>query len=282
VIRDIRHRTMPVYDRTARLARTHRLSSEFGAFPSPLGLLSDGSTLLKPSLPKRLEGMPAEPGVVRYPQAVVVAGPDGLERLELGEFPGPEGLCTPDPRRTGACLAAISVVFGRGLFAAAARDRMALATNDSFSVRVYDGRANLLHVVRQRRVPVGVEEGDFERQVDLDLAGFPEQRRRQVFGPLLDAMPRYSTLPAFRSLRLDRDGALWVEESRRPEDDRAAWQVFDRDGLLVGRVQSPAARFTLTDTGPDYILGVVTDDLNVERVRLHRLERPAAMIGKSP
>jgi hypothetical protein len=50
-------------------------------------------------------------------------------------------------------------------------------------------------------------------------------------------------------------------------------QVFDRDGLLIGRVEGPEG-FEITDSGPDYILGVAKDDLDVERVRLYRLERP--------
>jgi hypothetical protein len=50
-------------------------------------------------------------------------------------------------------------------------------------------------------------------------------------------------------------------------------QVFDRDGLLIGRMEGPEG-FEITDSGPDYILGVAKDDLDVERVRLYRLERP--------
>jgi hypothetical protein len=269
VIRDIRHRTIPVYDRMGQLVRTHRLSSEFGAFPNAVGVLNDGSVLLAPQSPRLQEDAPGAGGFRRETGVVVVAGPDGLERRVLGEHPAGEGTCLP--ARIG-CRAAFGQPFGRSLYWSAAGDRIALATSDSFSIRILDGHGAPIHIIRQRREPMKVRKQDYDRERDTLLAFFSPGLRKEV-EQAVDAMPRQETYPFFRGIRLDRAGDLWVEESRRRGADRPVWQVFGRDGLLIGRVQAPDDGLILTDSGPDYLLGVYKDDRDVEKVRLYRLER---------
>jgi hypothetical protein len=85
-------------------------------------------------------------------------------------------------------------------------------------------------------------------------------------------MSRHETFPAYASLRLDRSGYLWVEDYRRPGDEQPVWQVFDPEGVLVTSVHTPEG-LRILDIGDDYVLGVVRDEFDVERVRLHRLEK---------
>jgi hypothetical protein len=58
------------------------------------------------------------------------------------------------------------------------------------------------------------------------------------------------------------------------KDALITWQVFNRQGVFVGRLQVPVS-FVILDIGEDWLLGVVQDALDVEHVVLHRLERPA-------
>ena len=278
MVNDIRRRRSVVYDRAGQRGRVFLMSSEFGAFPAPAGVLDDGSVLLNLIAPTAETPKPHADDL-RYHWPAVVAGPDGIERREFGDYPGTESMCDPSPVGPG-CRASVGVLFGRHLLQAAAADRIAIANSDSFSVRIYDGRGALQQVVRQRHTPKPVEEGDFADARSEVMEGMPP-RVRAMFTTLFEQMPRHATYPAFESIRLDRTGELWVESSRHPDDRRPVWQVFDRDGLLIGRVEAPLG-LAITDSGADYILGVTKDEQDVERVRLYRLERPAARRSPPP
>jgi len=48
--------------------------------------------------------------------------------------------------------------------------------------------------------------------------------------------------------------------------------VFDREGVFVARVHMPP-RLNILEVGDDYVLGLARDDIDVEHVRLYRLEK---------
>jgi hypothetical protein len=50
--------------------------------------------------------------------------------------------------------------------------------------------------------------------------------------------------------------------------------VFDRDGRYLGTVETPAG-FYVHQIGADFVLGRWLDELDVEYVSMHRLEKPA-------
>lgn len=54
---------------------------------------------------------------------------------------------------------------------------------------------------------------------------------------------------------------------------RAFTTVFDPDGRELGQVQLPL-NFDVSEIGPDYILGVGRDGLDVERVQIYALNKP--------
>jgi hypothetical protein len=65
---------------------------------------------------------------------------------------------------------------------------------------------------------------------------------------------------------------LWVRESNRPGDERSRWSVFTDEGELLGEVDMPPGLRVL-DIGPDYVLGLHRDELDVEYVRKHVLHK---------
>ena len=79
-------------------------------------------------------------------------------------------------------------------------------------------------------------------------------------------------MPAFVEMHAAPDGHLWVERFRFPGDTGRRWGVFAPDGAFLGNLELPP-NFAVTEIGNDYVLGVVTDELGVERVQLHRLIR---------
>lgn len=55
-------------------------------------------------------------------------------------------------------------------------------------------------------------------------------------------------------------------------DEPQTWGVFDPCGAWLGTVEVPH-NLDIQGIGLDYVLGVVTDDLGVERVEMYRLQR---------
>jgi hypothetical protein len=90
----------------------------------------------------------------------------------------------------------------------------------------------------------------------------------QVF----DQLPRHATLPFFDELLIDRVGNAWVRDYALARDSAHAWQVFDRDGRLIGAIQTPSS-MRILDIGADYLLATTTDELGVERVRKYELRK---------
>ena len=108
---------------------------------------------------------------------------------------------------------------------------------------------------------------DYKAQL-LAAAGDDPNRRRDI-EDRLDPSKLPDSLPAYRALRVDREGMLWVR-LYDPAGTSPMWSVHDRDGRWVTDVAIPTA-LSIQEIGRDYILAVVPDDVGVERVRLYRL-----------
>lgn len=79
--------------------------------------------------------------------------------------------------------------------------------------------------------------------------------------------------------RVTRQGDVWVTSRKTaPAGAPMRWSVYDLTARPVARVTSPA-RFTVHDIGRDWVLGVWRDSLDVERVRLHRVEAADGAAG---
>lgn len=109
-----------------------------------------------------------------------------------------------------------------------------------------------------------------ERGMNVDLASL-ERRFRDM--PFPERVPLHGT-----RMHADPAGNLWLQAARirpGPNPEPFQWMVFDADGRWLGVVQTPA-RFTISEIGEDYILGVARDELDVQYVRLYRLAKPGA------
>ncbi|RMH19908.1 MAG: hypothetical protein D6701_04375, partial [Gemmatimonadetes bacterium] len=103
-------------------------------------------------------------------------------------------------------------------------------------------------------------------RVDLALK-LDDAEARRVAGmiPAADPAPPHGTI------LVDVDGNVWVadEPGRAP----VRYRVFDRQGRPLGLVDVPPLR--LLHVGTDRVVGVHTDDLDVQQVRVHVLHRGA-------
>lgn len=274
LVYDFRQRRFSVFDDAGELARSFQVGDEEELrFPRPDGVLEGGRVVVRQGAV--YTAGQATTGADRGSSRLYLAEPTGRVVETLGEFPGAETFVLSTERS----LSVWNLAFGRGAFVQVGRDRVAVGTNDSYSVRILDAGGAPLHVVRQTREPVPTTEAVFDAYAESQLEGVESESRRTSIRTMLAEMPRHETFPAYRSLHLDRLGNLWVEEYRRPGDEQPVWQVFDRDGLLAARVRTPEGLDVL-DIGDDYLLGLARDELDVEQLRLHRLVRSTP--GRDP
>ena len=150
-------------------------------------------------------------------------------------------------------------------------DHFAVGNDDALSILVYDGTGSLTHVVRQEPQPTPIAEAHY-RALQETLDDTPPERRPLVEEAFARVPRVHTTFPAFESVRIDQLGYVWVEEYRPPGVAGPAWNVFDTDGFLAGRLEPPAS-FRMLDIGEEYALGVFRDALDIEFIQMYRLER---------
>lgn len=164
----------------------------------------------------------------------------------------------------GGSVAALP--FGSGGLLAVGRTAVHAAETADFEIVEYgiDGRPR--RVIRRDVEPRPVRSADIERAKASD--GSDRARTERLFAEM--PIPRHH--PVLARMAAGRDGHLWVAETVPDPADPTPWSVFDREGRMVGRLETPA-RFLLLDAGADYLLGVQRDRDDVESVAWYRLER---------
>lgn len=86
--------------------------------------------------------------------------------------------------------------------------------------------------------------------------------------------PVAEQFPGHHQMLSSPDGRLWVQEYPRPGDQGPdSWFVFEPDGTFVCRVPAPR-RWTLKSVGPDHLVALTYDDLDVEYVVVQPIGPP--------
>ena len=85
-------------------------------------------------------------------------------------------------------------------------------------------------------------------------------------------MPLPDTKPAFVEIFVDPLGNVWLSLFLAAAETDAPWTVFGADGRFLGSVVMPPS-IEVIDIGEEYVLAVWQDELDVEYIRLHEIER---------
>ncbi|MEZ4415603.1 MAG: hypothetical protein R3E10_07590 [Gemmatimonadota bacterium] len=266
-------RRMQVFGPEARYSRMLQLEppTDPGSYPQLVGPIGEGflAFLLEMRPPGVLGAVERDPiRFVRY-------GPDGKFSNQVFEGLGysyitylwkrPDG--TEDKTRGRP-------PFSRNPVAAVGNERLYFADNEAYSIAVLTPEGTLQSFIRRPELGRALTTEMVEAYKAASLAGAPEdpEVRRRWKETLDDAVyPEY--LPWIRQMLIDRIGMLWVQEYVPQTALEATWSVFDpSDGHWLGDIVLPMA-WQVLEVGADYVLAVVPDDFDVERVRRYALYR---------
>jgi hypothetical protein len=255
---------LTVYDDRGELGRTVNPPGLDALGPRLVGAFADGSFAVTVGF-DIMALFAGGGGEVETPFHLLRIAPDGAVLDSLGPYPGEQRFV----RRGARTLSFHRVIYGRTEYALVAGDAVYTADDRTGEVRIYDAENRLRRVVRRHHVPQPVTDADVQLHRETWLANVSEAQR-EAEAENLAATPTARTLPAFTNLFVDRLGRIWLREFTREPDGPRDWTVLAADGGSTATLQLPP-RFTPLDAGEDYLLGLARDDLDVERITLHRL-----------
>ena len=234
---------------------------------NPVGPLPGGSFLLKQLWAAEAVAQATEEGLRRDPVAVVTYSAQEETVDTLGLFPGREVYITQEEGRgvMGTPL------LGHNVVAAPWGDGVAVGTQDDFRITRYgpEGEASL-----EARIPgwdTTPMPRDLEAAMDARLANVSEEGR-DAARRNIESMPTSPSKPAYGSLLADETGHLWVSAWSTYSRVPASWIILDPGGVWLGTVRTPE-RFYPYAIGEEWVLGLETDELDVEYVALYPLHR---------
>ena len=161
-----------------------------------------------------------------------------------------------------------------GLWAFGPRS-VALGESSGFEIRLRDSSGELRRVLRVDREP------EFVTSAQIDairaLTGTPASiSPRELALQYLDEVQPGGQIPFFSELRFDDAGRLWVADYVPPRvllvPDTTWWTVFDEDALPLARVATGRSD-NILELGENHILLRETDEMDVQRVAMYRIER---------
>jgi len=200
-------------------------------------------------------------GLVRGAGWITHLDPEGQPLGRILEFPSGEVFLPP----TGGQL---TLTMARRHFTGAGPGGIVMGFADHFGYEGYDFDGRLVRIVRRPGEPLPVTEQDREAE---------REWRRQSAAPFLrenaENLEFPETHPAYDDLRVDPSGHVWMQITR-PDTaaDFAVWSVFDSGGRWTTDV-SILADLDIMEIGEDHILGLATDELDVQYVQWYELTR---------
>jgi len=151
---------------------------------------------------------------------------------------------------------------------AVARDRYYYGTGENFQIEERTPHGRLVRLIRVCDEPTAIDARRINQLIERYLTELrPELVRSQEVA--LKSIPHPVVAPSYLRLLADRVDRLWVQQYTAP-GEKEVWRVLDREGRWLANVQLPDGS-SLLDAGRDYILIRHTDALDVETVRMHRL-----------
>ncbi len=169
------------------------------------------------------------------------------------------------------------------------RDTLYTGFNERYELRVYDGDGRLQRIARRAFEPEPLDmdwvNDLIDEAIELELEELEDPTQRRAFRLLIAGVRRLLVfpdfMPVFEEIRVARDGHVWVRTNLiefldfldlDPPPTPGRWDVFTPEGRWLGEVVTPPG-FDIHEIGDDYLLGVVSNELDVQFVAAFPLER---------
>ena len=145
------------------------------------------------------------------------------------------------------------------------------AGSDRAELRVWNVDGEEVERWRVAVEPPVVDDGDWARARDAELASIEDPGQRRETTDFFDEVPRPARHPAWGDLVVSTEGRPWLQRFAAPGvDEPALWWVFDEAGAVERVVRLPAGLDVMWIRG-DTVAGIERDDLDVEYFRVYRL-----------
>ena len=266
-------RRIQIFDSSGRLARALTPEPERAApwdweelLPTPSG----GFIL---AFHGRFRAGRVEHGVHRRSVSSFQLSADGATLSEFGPFPGTTQFNGPE---------GIHNLLGPRVHFGIQGDRLIVGTADDEEFKVFDSEGHLVRIVRwpkeDRTLSRERIEEAIHRSVRESSAEIPPAAVDRILTYSM-SLPFPEVFPPYGDLRVSDDGYVWVgedlwEDRMVPETPHSEqlWRIFDPAGVWLGELQTPKG-LEVKDIRAGHVLGVLTDELGVESLRVYELLR---------
>jgi hypothetical protein len=167
-------------------------------------------------------------------------------------YVGPGGMWAVDPALAWHSMASVG-------------DLLYVGSTDRSTIDAY-GPEGLRFTLDTGILPRPSTQRDVDQYIETILADTPPEMQEDTRSRF-SASDRPEFVPTFENLLADRVGRVWVQGFLSQ-----TWTAYNRDGALFTTAMPD--RFTPTDIGGAYVLGVWLDDLDVGHIRLYDLVPP--------
>jgi hypothetical protein len=195
------------------------------------------------------------------------AGVEGEVRpVTLEAAPSANIICD----RSDGAISFFDIPFSPKLMQQPAQE-MALAVIWSADYRIVflDAVADTLRIIERQVTPVGVSEAEWDAGLE-EYRAFLEEASGVSCQPRSPSKPEQK--PPVVDFHLDPAGRIWVEVATA---DKTKWEVFDREGRLVGQLPAVMRKERVAPYfGESYLAVVAVDSLDVESVEVYRFDPP--------
>jgi hypothetical protein len=269
VVADVRLRRISLFHPVGGFIRSATLPPEFPGYLLTVGMFSSGSFLVQRMIfgEDRTDGYAR--GQVHYRSVTL----DGELETDFGEFLGEEVVLATEAQGERTLSFMGNSPFAKGAQVAVGGERFYYSSQDAYEIEVRSQEGELQRIIRVDRCPQPVTQEQVDALMEEALEGLEDDNISRRFRRYYETAPIPEYHPAHESLFADREGFLWVQETRVTDEEPRRYSIFDPHGRLTGTLVFPN-RLSILEIGPDYLLGRGTDDLGVQYIRMYRLTRP--------
>jgi hypothetical protein len=281
--------SLAVFDQNGRFIRSIQTMG-IRLLGEVLGVLPNGDILRSSAMDPY--AFASESGYLRVEMAIERYGREGVLLDTLAVVPGNEYHRISESAGGRVAVRFLPPPFAGFQKVVLAVEEVYAGTGDTFEIEVYrtdapwpadsgmesggEGLAatgtqlgsSLVRLVRLSRPNRPVTSSDIAqfRRHRLDQAQTANVRRRVERD--LAALDFPKEMPAYRDLKVDAGGNLWVEVYRALWEEEAPprWEIFDPEGIWLGTVETPVG-LQIFEIGEDYLLGLRKGELDVQSVR---------------